>query len=113
MSGASARELALFYIDEDVPLWRQVLAIMRTAGPRARLYELGDGRLRFRDVAPPAPARTIRGRLSGADGGRAGERGSQRRRGRERVVNSVMLGTYEGAATGLVRVADGAWRAGN
>ena len=106
--GVSARELALFYIDEDVPLWRQILTIMRTAGPRARLFELGDGRLRFRDEAAPAPARTIRGRLSGVAAGGLVSTVGDDEAGRERVVNTVALGSFVGSASGA-RVVGTVW----
>lgn len=97
--GASARELALFYIDEDVPLWRQVLTMLRTAGPRARLFELGDGTLRFRDEAPGAAARTVRGRASGLASGGLVSNVDLDEAGRDRVVNSVTLEATSAAAT--------------
>ena len=106
--GVSARELALFYIDEDVPLWRQVLTIMRTAGPRARLFELGDGRLRFRDEATPPVSRTIRGRLSGLAVGGLVSAVPNDDAGRERVVNSVDLGSFRGGSSGASLVGS-AW----
>ena len=102
--GASGRELALFFIDEDTPLWQQVLTVMRTAGPRARLVELGDGRLRFRDEPVPAVARTIRGRLSGLGAGGLVSRVDHDDAGRSRVVNTVELEYYEGGAAGISQV---------
>ena len=63
---ASARALALYYIAPDRDAWQQLLTLLRTAGPRSRLYESADGVLTFRDLAVmPAPVATLHGRRSG------------------------------------------------
>ena len=101
--GASARDMALFYVEEAVPLWQQVLTVVRTAGPRARLFERGDGVLRFRDEAVPAVSRAVRGRLGAGSGGIVSAVLDDEA-GRERIVNVVDL-SYASSEDALAQVA--------
>ena len=67
--GASSRELAVWWLDADENAWDALQTLVRTAGPRARVWEDAQGRIAFRDVAPdPMPDFTVRGRNATAPG---------------------------------------------
>ena len=105
--GASSRRLLLYFVDKDVPPWQQLLTLVRTAGPRALLWERSDGRVAFRDGPPTGATQTLRSRLvpgtaalvSSIDGEESG---------RDRVVNTVDLGRFTGGASGA-SLAGSAW----
>ena len=106
--GSSFRVLSLWFIDKDVPLWRQALTLMRTAGPRARIYENRAGQFVFRDAAlPTVAARTFRGRLAGVSGGAIVTSLSNDEPGLDRVINTSSIGFTSGG--GGASVVGGVW----
>ena len=90
--GVSARILARWWLSTETQPWAALTQLVRTAGPRARLYEDQMGRIAFRDAAlPMTPVRTLRGRLVAAAGDALVSRLERQTDGRERVVNVVEL----------------------
>ena len=90
--GPSPRMLALWWLSNTQSPWAQLQTLVRTAGPRARLYEDQMGRIAFRDAAlPVTPVRTLTGRLATPITSERISRLERHTDGAERIVNSVSL----------------------
>ena len=101
--GTTARDLSLFYIHPDRDAWQQLLTLLRTAGPRARMYESAAGVLTFRDVSTPASVATLRGRRSGLTTGAVVSDVDNDEAGRERIINVARIPYAGGDGGGATR----------
>ena len=89
--GASSRTLLFWQLlPQDVP-WEIVLSLLRTAGPRGRLYENKSGQLVFRDVALAARSRTFYGRTVGTGARAFLTRMEGENEGLDRVINDAVV----------------------
>ena len=92
--GASPRRLTLWWLAASDDPWNTLLRLVRTAGPRARLYEDTSGRIAFRDTALAATsAYTVRGRDGPVGTGAIVSRLDSRDAPVDRVVNEARV-TY-------------------